>query len=122
MMWTKLGCAPIIPNRSLGTVLSYEGLPQGNRIKNMLPHNLLCSAQRARPNYGRVLLRAACAASITGVFCFAQRARPQLRACFAPRSVRGLNYGRVLLRAACAASITGVFYSAQRARPNYGRV
>ena len=56
----------------------------------MLPHNVLCSAQRARP---------------------------QLRACFAPRSVRGLNYGRVLLRAACAASITGVFCSAQRARP-----
>jgi|GEM_PF-3377547 len=83
----------------------------------MLLHNLLCSAQRARPNYGRVLLRAACAASITGVFYSAQRARPQLRACFAPRSVRGLNYGRVLLRAACAASITGAFYSAQRARP-----
>ena len=83
----------------------------------MLLHNLLCSAQRARPNYGRVLLRAACAASITGVFYSAQRARPQLRACFAPCSVRGLNYGRVLLRAACAALITGVFGSAQRARP-----
>ena len=50
-------------------------------IKPGQPHQ-----KHASPQF--VLLRAACAASITGVFCSAQRARPQLRACFAPRSVR----------------------------------